>query len=54
MKQDLLSQFPVPMVVGMAMFLFLSVFIGAILWVYRKESTVIYSEIEKLPLEEGK
>jgi len=38
-----------------SMFMFLSVFIGAILWVFRKDSTEIYNGLSALPLEkEGK
>ena len=35
-----------------SMFLFLSVFLGALAWVYRKESAAIYEEMGALPLNE--
>ncbi len=53
MKQELLAQFPVPMVVGLAVFIFLTVFIGLLFWVFRKGSSKVYSEVEQLPLREG-
>ena len=37
-----------------SMFLFMSVFFGALIWVYRKESQSVYSKMSELPLiEEG-
>lgn len=53
MKQELLSQFPAPMAVGLALFIFLTVFVGLLLWVFRKGSSKVYSDIEKLPLDDG-
>jgi hypothetical protein len=38
-----------------SMFLFISVFVGAVFWVYRQESTEVYRDLGALPLEgEGK
>lgn len=34
-----------------SMFLFLSVFLGACIWVYRRESAEIYRELGALPLQ---
>ena len=34
-----------------SMFMFMSVFIGVLIWVYRKDSNHIYKEMENLPNE---
>ncbi|MBU6153010.1 MAG: CcoQ/FixQ family Cbb3-type cytochrome c oxidase assembly chaperone [Bdellovibrionales bacterium] len=34
-----------------SMFLFLAVFLGVCIWVYRKESTEIYRSLSALPLQ---
>lgn len=36
-----------------SMFLFLSVFVGAVLWVFRKDSKTIYEKLGNLPLDRG-
>ena len=36
-----------------SMMLFMAVFLGALLWVFRKESQVVYSELSQLPLNEN-
>ena len=35
-----------------SMFLFMSVFVGAVIWVFRKESKEIYRDLGALPLQE--
>jgi len=34
-----------------SMFIFLTIFVGAMIWVYRKDSTRIYKTMENLPNE---
>ena len=37
-----------------SMFMFLSIFLGSLIWVFRKGSKEVYSELSQLPLaEEG-
>jgi hypothetical protein len=35
-----------------SMLLFMAVFSGAVIWVYRKESTDVYRELGRLPLDQ--
>lgn len=35
------------------MMMFISVFVGAVIWVYRKKSGEIYAQISRLPLEDN-
>lgn len=51
MIRDLLTHLHWEYLPVLSMFLFFSVFIGAVLWVYRKESKRIYEELGALPLE---
>ncbi len=52
MKQLALSQFSDIYLVAIGFFLFFSVFIGAVFWVYRKDSKKHYDYLSKLPLRE--
>jgi len=53
-KQAFLANFGFMEIPLIAEFLFLSIFIGCIFWVFRKGSKKIYEKISQLPLEEGK
>jgi hypothetical protein len=35
-----------------SMLLFMAVFFGALIWVFRKESTEVYAELGELPLDQ--
>ena len=48
--QEVLAHFPMPWLSGIGLVLFLSVFIGAAIWVYRTGSEDIYREMAELPL----
>ncbi len=52
MKQLALSQFNDVYLIVIGFFLFFSVFIGAVFWVYRKGSKKHYDYLSKLPLRE--
>ncbi len=52
MKQLALSQFNDIYLVVIGFFLFFSVFIGAVFWVYRKGSKKHYDYLSQLPLRE--
>lgn len=53
MKQKALLFFTDIDLTLVGLMLFFSVFVGSILWVYRKNSGQTYSYIEQLPLNEG-
>lgn len=50
MIRELLSHLHWSALPVVSMFLFMSVFFGALLWVFRKESKRVYSEMSELPL----
>jgi cbb3-type cytochrome oxidase subunit 3 len=52
MKQLALSQFNDIYLIVIGFFLFFSVFIGAVLWAYRKGSKKHYDYLSQLPLHE--
>ena len=51
MIRDFLSNLHWSTLPVISMFLFISVFLGAVIWVFRKESTEVYQELGALPLE---
>ena len=53
MIQESLSHLHWSVLPVVSMFLFLSVFIGVLIWVFRKESNGIYKQMGELPLEEN-
>jgi hypothetical protein len=53
MKSEALINFPLITLTIIAMVLFLSVFVVAVVWTFRKDSKKLYSKIEALPLEGG-
>ncbi len=52
MKQIFLSYFPAPVLIGMALFLFLAVFVAILYRTFRRENRGIHDHLSKLPLEE--
>lgn len=52
MIRDFLGNLHWSMLPIVSMFLFFSVFVGAVFWVYRKDSTKIYQDLSALPLDE--
>ncbi len=36
-----------------ALFIFIAVFVGACLWIFRKNSAKVYDEMANIPLEKG-
>jgi cbb3-type cytochrome oxidase subunit 3 len=53
MKQLVLQSWNAPYLSVVALIIFISVFIGAVFWVFRKDSKVIYDEISNLVFDEG-
>ncbi|MGZ3696761.1 MAG: CcoQ/FixQ family Cbb3-type cytochrome c oxidase assembly chaperone [Bdellovibrionota bacterium] len=51
MIQRVLSHYHLPLLTCLGLLLFMGVFIGALLWVYRKESADVYQALADLPLE---
>lgn len=49
MMQQVLSRFPLTEWTGVGLVLFLSVFIGAAVWVFRSGSEDIYRQMGELP-----
>ncbi len=53
MKKQVFESFDLTILPSIGMVLFLTVFIGMIIWVFRKNSKEIYQEMSQIPLEEG-
>jgi cbb3-type cytochrome oxidase subunit 3 len=51
-KQEALSFFTHTELTGVAMFLFMAVFIGSVIWTYRKRGKQFYEKMSRLPLQE--
>ncbi len=51
MIRETLSNFPLAWLSCVGMFIFLSIFLSACFWVYRKGSKDFYQDLSKLPLE---
>ena len=52
MMTQVLSRFHIPFLTCLGLLLFLTIFLGALLWVFRKGSDEIYSAAGALPLED--
>ncbi len=52
MKRQVFENFDLTILPSIGMILFLSVFLGMVIWVFRKNSKQIYSEMSQIPLEE--
>lgn len=53
MKQELLSYFPWPWLPSLALLIFFTVFVGLIIRVSLKSQRVMFTEAERLPLQDG-
>ncbi|MGK5082488.1 cbb3-type cytochrome c oxidase subunit 3 [Bdellovibrionota bacterium FG-1] len=52
MMAEVVSKFPFPWLTCLGLFLFLTVFLGAVGWVFRKGSSAFYAEMSAAPLRE--
>ena len=53
MKQLVLGSFDMTWMTNFALILFFSLFIGMLIWIFRRSSKELYSRVEQIPLEEG-
>ncbi|HTL11916.1 MAG TPA: cbb3-type cytochrome c oxidase subunit 3 [Bdellovibrionota bacterium] len=53
MIQSVLSHYPLTGLTCVGLLLFFAVFMGALLWVFRKGSSAVYTNLQNLPLQEG-
>lgn len=51
MIQESLKNFPFIWLTCIALLLFLGLFLGMLLWIFRKDSTAFYQKIQTLPLQ---
>lgn len=51
MIKEALSRLPLQNLSALGLTLFILLFVGAVLWVYRKGSDQVYKHIEELPLD---
>lgn len=54
MIQRVLSHYHLPGLTCLGLILFMSIFIGALIWVFRKGSKNVYETLEQLPLKDLK
>ena len=54
MIQRVLTNYHLPLLTCVGLVIFLTVFFGVIVWVFRKGSSRFYSGMERIPLEEIK
>ena len=52
MKRQVFENFDLTILPSIGMILFLSVFLGMVIWVFRRNSKQIYNEMSQIPLEE--
>ncbi len=52
MIRELLSHLHWSALPVVSMMLFMAVFLGAVIWVFRRESQSVYAELSRLPLQE--
>ena len=52
MIQRVLSHYTMPALSGLGLLLFMGVFLGALVWVFRKGSREFYSNLSDLPMKE--
>ena len=50
MKQSVLAGFDWTILTNIALLIFLTLFIGIVIWVFRKDSSKIYQEASSVPL----
>jgi cbb3-type cytochrome oxidase subunit 3 len=53
MHRNVLTHFPFMNLVIFGQLLFFAIFVGAIIWVYRKKSGVFYQQLSNMPLDDG-
>jgi cbb3-type cytochrome oxidase subunit 3 len=53
MKQEALSQFPMMWLVSLAMLIFLTFFVGMLIWVSRRQNKPLFANAANLPLVDG-
>ncbi|MGZ3769977.1 MAG: cbb3-type cytochrome oxidase subunit 3 [Bdellovibrio sp.] len=53
MKQEALSYFTDTYLTALGLLIFFGFFVGVLIWVYRKSSTELYTQLEQLPLKGG-
>ncbi len=53
MHRDVLTQFPLMSLVITGQLLFFAIFVGALIWVFRRKSRAFYEQLSKLPMDEG-
>ena len=53
MIREALSRLPLNHMAEFGLFLFVALFLGAVLWVNRKGSDKVYKHLEEMPLEEA-
>jgi cbb3-type cytochrome oxidase subunit 3 len=53
MPRDVLTHFPIIDLVVAGQLIFFTVFMGALIWVYRRGSKKFYAGLAALPLEDG-
>lgn len=53
MHRDVLTHFPFMTLVIFGQLLFFAIFVGAIIWVYRKKSGAFYQHLSNMPLDDG-
>jgi hypothetical protein len=51
-RTQVLSQWHLPWLTCVGLLLFVAVFLGAVLWVCRRESRAFYAAMERLPFDE--
>ena len=54
MKSQVFKNFDLTILPSIGMILFLIIFLGMIIWIFRKDSKSIYKELSNIPLDEGK
>ena len=53
MHRDVLTHFPLMSLVVFGQLLFFAIFLGAIVWVFRRRSREFYQDLSQMPLREN-
>lgn len=53
MHRNVLTHFPFMSLVIFGQLLFFAIFVGAIIWVYRRKSGEFYRQLSNMPLDDG-
>lgn len=54
MMSQVLAHFHLPFLSCLGLLLFLTVFVGSVLWVYREDSRAFYEQVQNFPFDEEK